>query len=428
MENVGAHSAAVIAAQIVFVILLVIDDRVDDYSALIPRRSVRIRSHIGVQAVGIGFAGHQIIAFLTVGVIIGRALDPAFHRRALLNVLGHDGVALGLQIFRASRFDRIVVPDIELLILVPVSAVKIVVADIIAQLVLIGGQPVHSADVHAVRFAVLGESDAAVAAVLLTKIRRKEDLFGQGLENIFISCLEFLLGQDDALVAVLVSVCRVGHIDIEGGIEVVFCNTITVLNAVFTVILQVCDRVDTVGIGLGLDALAVIGLCVCVVDPDGVDLFGDDRCVELGLCLGDRSAACGDGGGGIGRPDPHDVLRSLIARVLSGVQMDGDGVGDIEVHQAIAVAVEVHSFLVPLFVHGQRAVADDAQARAVITEIVAHPDMTQLALAHDTQLEVIAHEVDGQFVVRQLDVVDGQGIGLLVVGRARERLVVGDDR
>ena len=106
--------------------------------------------------------------------------------------------------------------------------------------------------------------------------------------------------------------------------------------------------------------------------------------------------------------------------------MNGDGVGDIEVHEAvIAVRNHLDRDIIPaLFVHGQRTVADDIQARAVEIEIVVDVDHAEFILALDIELEVVAHIPDEKLIVFLMDVLDGQGVSRLVVGHTAHGAVV----
>ena len=230
------------------------------------------------------------------------------------------------------------------------------------------------------------------------------------------------------MISVLVDISRIGDRYLEFGVGIILGNAVTLFKTDFGTILDFLDRIDAVGIGFGCDALAALKHTVRIFNPSRGYRFGNIFHLALGLRLGDYLAARGDGGIGIGRPDTHDVLGNLLARVLIRVQVDGNRGRDIKVHQALSVAVEIHRLVVFLFfVDGQRTGADDVQACAVFATVIECPDITQLARALDVELEVVAHVIDRKGF-GQLDVAEGQGVCRLVIGRAGNRLVIDHDR
>ena len=148
--------------------------------------------------------------------------------------------------------------------------------------------------------------------------------------------------------------------------------------------------------------------------------------MRLGYCDAADSNRTALSGGDAGRAQSGDGVWLFSILSLSGIQMNGDGVGNIKVHEAVsAVRNHLDRNIIPaLFVHGQRTVADDIQARAVEIETVVDEDHAEFILALDIELEVIAHIPDEKLIVSLMDILDGQGVGCLVVGHTAHGAVV----
>ena len=108
--------------------------------------------------------------------------------------------------------------------------------------------------------------------------------------------------------------------------------------------------------------------------------------------------------------------------------MNRYGRRDIEMRQADALAAKLNRFGISFFlIERQSTGTGDVQACAVLTGKVEHGNLCQFAFALDAKPEVIAHVIDTE-IIGQLDMIKGQGICRLVIGRAGDYLVVGDDR
>ena len=159
----------------------------------------------------------------------------------------HDGIALRFQFFRSFiSLNCGAFRNIELLVLVPVRAVKIVAIDFV-QFVAIRNRPSGSANINSAGVAVFDELNAAIAAVCYTVIRRIADLFGLRCYHIVVSRIKFLLRQND-IIAVFFGKLRIWHIIIERRLNI-FGNTQAGFIAASGIELDLLYRVDTVGIG-----------------------------------------------------------------------------------------------------------------------------------------------------------------------------------
>ena len=160
----------------------------------------------------------------------------------------HDGIALRFQFFRSFMFLNCgAFRNIELLVLVPARAVKIVAFDFFVQFIAIRSRPAGSADINSAGVAVFDELNAAIAAVCYTVIRRIADLFGLRCYHIVVSRIKFLLRQND-IIAVFFGKLRIRHINIERRLNI-FGNTQAGFIAASGIELDLLYRVDTVGIG-----------------------------------------------------------------------------------------------------------------------------------------------------------------------------------